>query len=159
MHSTKSVAVEEPTCPLMIDGTKIVVERASPSGLVDYTYANENEWAERLPKMIQRAVIEHFKSDYWPGVSAQAASQQSDYRVSIDLRKFQITMPGNVEVSANVTLHNVLEGRAIASQTYNYKVLATPTMSGYMLAFDQATGMLLKDITVMFKNNGVGEIR
>jgi ABC-type uncharacterized transport system auxiliary subunit len=150
--SSASLVIDEPTSPIMIDSTKIVVQKTNPSGLVNLTYVNEQEWAERLPRMLQRIIVDHFRSETWPGVSAESTAG-ADYRLNIDIRKFQITMPGSVDVTVNFTLTDARDHRAIASQTYNYQVLAQNSMTGYTTAFDQAVGMLLKDAAVMLKRH------
>jgi ABC-type uncharacterized transport system auxiliary subunit len=145
ISSSKSLLIDEPTGPIIYDGTKIVIQKESPSGLTSFTYAKEEQWAERLPKMIQRAMIDHLKSPQWPTVMDGTMSLAADYRMFVEIRKFQIRMPDLVEVSMSLTIINSQDQKILTTKTLNYSIKCENTVTSYIQAFNKATAQLLQD--------------
>jgi ABC-type uncharacterized transport system auxiliary subunit len=147
--SHKSLLVEEATAPILYNGTKIVIQKVGENGLVSFTHANEQEWVDTLPKLLQRAVVENLKSPRWPAVTSEAKAFVADYRLGLDIRKFQIVLPGAVEVSVNLTLIDNKAQKVILTKTLSYRILTDNNVTGYIRGFNEATTHLLKDASAV----------
>lgn len=145
LKSSKVLHIEEPTAAMMYDGTKVAIRKTAETGLESYTYLEGNEWAERLPKMLQRQLVAHFKTAEWPGVIGEAKVLHPDYKLMLEVRKFQINLGQGIEVSINATLVDTKNFTAISSKTFDYVVASENTVSSYKKAFDQALGQFMKD--------------
>jgi ABC-type uncharacterized transport system auxiliary subunit len=143
--STKVLLVDEPTCPIMFDATKIVIQKTNPTGLPYFTHAQGQEWSERLPAMLQRILVNHFKSPKWPGVITDVKTVGADYRLMTDIIKFQIVSPGAVEVSMNITLVESKGRKILVTKTFDYKIISDDRATSYLRAFEKAVTQFLTD--------------
>lgn len=146
IRSDKTLQVQEPTAPMNFSGTKIIVQKASESGVPVFVFAQEQEWTDTLPKLVQRAIVDHFKTPGWPGVMASARAPICDYRLDLDVRKFNIILGQGVEVSLNATLFNNETQKIDGTRTFSYVINSEHNVRGYVSGFNQAMGQFLGDL-------------
>ncbi len=145
ISSKKTLVIEEPTGPINYNGTNIIMQKTSPSGLINYTHAEDQEWTERLPKMLQRQMVNHFRTPQWPTVSGEIQSVAPDFRLATDIQKFQILFPGAIEVVLNVTLSETKSLKTLATKTFTYRMDCANTATAYVHAFDKVVTLFLND--------------
>lgn len=151
IRSEKTLQVQEPTAPMNFSGTKIIVQKSSESGVPVFTNAQEQEWTDTLPRLIQRAIVDHFKTPAWPGVMASARAPISDFRLDLDVRKFNIILGQGVEVSLNATLFNNETQKIDGTRTFSYIINSEHNVRGYVGGFNQAMAQFLGDLGGMLK--------
>jgi len=151
LASSKTLQIEDPSSPINFNGTKIVIRKTNEAGLSVFTFAQEQEWTETLPKMMQRALLDHLKTPAWPGVVSEAKTIVPDYKLSIDIRKFNIVLAEGVEVSVNLTLINNNTHKIEATKTLHYVLKSEHNVKGYMQAFNQAMTQLIADTDAMLR--------
>jgi len=113
------LTLSPPTAARMIDSFRIAV-RPTPSELQVYRGAS---WAKTPTDMLQDAVLRTLEdSDRIPAVARQGAGITADYKLVIDLRRFEADYAGNVlpaatiEVNAKL-IHNI-DQTVVGSRTF-----------------------------------------
>ena len=113
------LTLSPPTAARMIDSFRIAV-RPTPSELQVYRGAS---WAKTPTDMLQDTVLRTLEdSDRIPAVARQGAGITADYKLVIDLRRFEADYNGNVlpaatiEVNAKL-IHNI-DQTVVGSRTF-----------------------------------------
>ena len=113
------LTLSPPTAARMIDSFRIAV-RPTPSELQVYRGAS---WAKTPTDMLQDTVLRTLEdSDRIPAVARQGAGITADYKLVVDLRRFEADYNGNVlpaatiEVNAKL-IHNI-DQTVVGSRTF-----------------------------------------
>jgi phospholipid/cholesterol/gamma-HCH transport system substrate-binding protein len=99
-----------------------------PSGSEGPTFTNA-KWSDNLPKLLQSKVIESFENAGMLGsVSRPNDANTADHQLQLDIRSFQVTMPGgpvaDVEFAARL-LGN--DGKIVAARIFRATAPAKAT--------------------------------
>ena len=139
--------VEEPSSASRFDTTRIALSLGSR---LDY-YADV-AWADRLPVLVQRALVESFeKSGRLQSVAADAAGVRGDFSLKIDLREFQANYPtGNTNIPPEVKVRMAAKlvepqkREVVASENFEASLRApSARLSDIAAAFDNASQQVL----------------
>lgn len=142
------LAVSKPNAARIIDSPRINV-RPTPGELQVYQGAT---WAQPATDMLEDTLVRAFEdSGKIAGVARIAAGIRSDYKLSLDLRRFESDYAGQALPSATIELsakllHSV-DQRVVASRTFTVAQPAAATdVTSVATAFDQALGTLTRDV-------------
>jgi cholesterol transport system auxiliary component len=145
---TWQLVVEQPEAAASLNTTRIAL-RQTPITLDYYARA---VWTDTAPKLFQTKIIESFEnSKKIISVGRDAVGLRSDYVLKTELRHlealyFQGGMP-LVYIEVNAKLVKMPERVIIANQTWARKIpAASPALDDVVLAFDDASGKILKRI-------------
>lgn len=113
------LTLSPPTAARMIDSFRIAV-RPTPSELQVYRGAS---WAKTPTDMLQDTVLRTLEdSDRIPAVARQGAGITADYKLVVDLRRFEADYNGNVlpaaTIEANVKLIHNIDQTVAGSRTF-----------------------------------------
>ena len=136
------------TAPRVVDSPRISVRR-TPSELQVYA---GSVWAQPSSELVELAQLRTFEaSGRIPAVATAGAGIRADYKLVLDLRRFESDYAGGdipqatIELGARL-LHN-LDQRVVASRTFVQAVPATGTaVANVVTAFEQALAALSHDV-------------
>ncbi|MGE5146908.1 MAG: ABC-type transport auxiliary lipoprotein family protein [Candidatus Eiseniibacteriota bacterium] len=142
------LVVEPPNAAASLNTTRIAL-RQTPITLDYYARA---VWTDTAPRLFQTKIIESFEnSKKIISVGRDAVGLRSDYVLKTELRHFEALyfdgpMPV-VYVEVNAKMVKMPERVIIANQTWSRKITsASPSLDDVVLAFDDASGKILKRI-------------
>lgn len=143
------LAVTTPTAARIYDSARIAV-RPSPAELEVYKGAN---WAKRPGDMLEDAVLRALEdSGRMPAVARQGSGIAGDYKLVMDLRRFEADYAGQavpaatIEVSAKL-LH-AQDQQVVLSRTFlQAQPAASTAIPDVVAAFDRALGAVSHDIS------------
>lgn len=138
LHSSKSLTIDEPTTSILYDSQRIILQKRDTSGLVNYAVAQDLEWTERLPKLLQRSLASYLKSPSFPAIHSETKTFPSDYKLLTDIEKFHIQSPGAVEVALNMTLVDVNHNSVVATKSFSYTLPSEHSTYAYISAFEKS---------------------
>lgn len=127
-HADWQLTLSPPTAARMIDSFRIAV-RPTPSELQVYRSAS---WAKTPTDMLQDVVLRTLEdSGRIPAVARQGAGITADYKLVIDLRRFEADYAGNVMPSATIEanaklIHNI-DQTVVGSRTFLAAIPASGT--------------------------------
>lgn len=136
------LAVAKPAASRLVDSPRINV-RPTPGELEVYRGAT---WSQPATDMLEDALLRGFEDSGRIGAVARIATGiRSDYKLSIDLRRFESDYAGNERPSAtlelNAKLIHSLDQRVVASRTFLVAEPAAGTDLGSVTAaFETALG-------------------
>lgn len=143
------LAVISPTASRVHDSLRIAV-RPTPVQLEVYKGAN---WAKRPGEMLEDALLRALEdSGRIPAVARQGAGIAADYKLVLDLRRFESDYAGQAvpaaTIEVNVKLLHSLDQQVVLSQTFLQAQPATSTaVPDVVDAFERALADLSGDIT------------
>jgi phospholipid/cholesterol/gamma-HCH transport system substrate-binding protein len=110
------LAVREPSAPIVYDSQKILAR--GPGGAT--TPLSGGQWSDTLPKLLQARLIQAFENAQLAGaVDRQADDVKTEYRLTIDVRSFQLATAGTptaeVELSAKILGD---DGKILAAKSF-----------------------------------------
>ncbi|HBN52515.1 MAG TPA: ABC transporter [Stenotrophomonas sp.] len=136
------LAVAKPAASRLVDSPRINV-RPTPGELEVYRGAT---WSQPATDMLEDALLRGFEDSGRIGAVARIATGiRSDYKLSIDLRRFESDYAGNERPSATIELSakliHSLDQRVVASRTFLVAEPAAGTDLGSVTAaFETALG-------------------
>jgi cholesterol transport system auxiliary component len=145
---TWQLVVEQPDAAASLNTTRIAL-RQTPITLDYYARA---VWTDTAPRLLQTKIIESFEnSRKIISVGRDAVGLRSDYVLKAELRHFEAlyfdTATPLVYVEVNAKLVKMPERVIIANMTWSRKIPSkSPALDDVVLAFDDATGKILKRI-------------
>lgn len=134
------LALARTTAPRMVDSPRIAV-RPTPAELQVYAGAT---WAQPATDMVEGAILRTFEdSGRIAAVAPAGTGLRPDYRLVLDLRRFEADYAGQATPSATIELNAKLlynrDQRVVASRTFLQAVPAAGTEVGAVVAaFEQA---------------------
>ncbi|KLI97251.1 ABC-type transport auxiliary lipoprotein family protein [Luteimonas sp. FCS-9] len=144
-HADWQLTLSPPTAARMIDSFRIAV-RPTPSELQVYRGAS---WAKTPTDMLQDTVLRTLEdSGRIPAVARQGAGITADYKLVIDLRRFEADYAGNVmpaaTIEANAKLIHNIDQTVVGSRTF---VAAVPAAGAEVAQVVDAFGTSLQTIS------------
>ncbi|TWI02954.1 cholesterol transport system auxiliary component [Luteimonas cucumeris] len=145
---TWQLAIVPPTSARWTDSLRIAV-RPTPGELQVYKGAN---WAKPPTVMIEDAILRGLEdSGRIPAVARQASGISADYRLIMDLRRFEADYAGAAVPSAVIELNAMLlhrvDQQVVSSRTFLSKQVAASTaIPDVAAAFDPALGDIAKQV-------------
>jgi cholesterol transport system auxiliary component len=138
------LSLSHPEAARMVDSLRIAV-RPTPGELQVYKGAN---WAKTPTEQLEDTVLRALEdSGKIPGVARQGSGITADYKLVMDLRRFEADYAGNTvpsaTIEANVKLLHAPDQDVVASRTFLQAVPASATdVASVTAAFSQALGRL-----------------
>lgn len=147
--------------PRVVDSPRISVRR-TPSELQVYA---GSVWAQPSSELVELALLRTFEaSGRIPAVATSGAGIRADYKLVLDLRRFESDYAGRdipqatIELGARL-LHNH-DQRVVASRTFLQTVPATGTaVENVVAAFEQALAALGHDVAGWTLVSGEADMR
>ena len=144
------LSLTHPDAERMIDSLRIAV-RPSPSELQVYKGAN---WAKRPSDMLQDTILRALEdSGKIPAVARQGSGIGADYKLVLDLRRFEADypQPGGLPaatIEVNAKLLHAQDQRVVAARTFLHaEPASTAAVADVVTAFDRALSTLGGDMT------------
>jgi cholesterol transport system auxiliary component len=146
----KQLIIEEPVAAGGLDNSRIALR---PHATQLQFYANAR-WTERAPKMFQTLLVESFENtNKIISVGRQSIGLRSDFTLKTELREFQVEQSPDskntrIRVRINAKLVQQPNRVIIGSQSFEYtkEIPQGSTMDDIVVAFDIATGKVLKQL-------------
>lgn len=142
------LSLSHPEAARMVDSLRIAV-RPTPGELQVYKGAN---WAKTPTEQLEDTVLRALEdSGKIPAVARQGSGIAADYKLVMDLRRFEADYAGNAVpsavVEANVKLLHAPDQDVVASRTFLASTPAgTTDVASVTVAFSQALGRIGADI-------------
>ncbi len=136
------LAVAKPAAARLVDSPRINV-RPTPGELEVYRGAT---WSQPATDMLEDALLRGFEDSGRIGAVARIATGiRSDYKLAIDLRRFESDYAGNARPAATIELNakliHSLDQRVVASRTFLVaEPAADTTVASVTTAFETALG-------------------
>ncbi|WP_372015990.1 ABC-type transport auxiliary lipoprotein family protein [Pseudoxanthomonas sp. 10H] len=155
------LSIAKPTAARLVDSPRIAV-RPAPGELQVY---RGSSWAQPPTDMIEASVLRVLEdSGKIAGVGRLATGMRSDYRLALDVRRFESDYRGGalplatIEISA--TLLNNRDQRIVARQTFLREEPSPSTDVGTVTeAFGRALGSISVEIAGWALVNGQGDVQ
>lgn len=129
--------VPEPSALMSLDSEKIATVSADGT----LSALPDGQWSDAVARIVQTAIIRGLEdSRAFAGVSRPLEELTSDFRLAIDVRKFQIGPDRTVEVELGGKIVDS-KGRIVATQVFRSSApLSAADAAAAVAAFDQAMG-------------------
>lgn len=144
-----SLVIAKPTAARVVDSPRISV-RPTPGELQVYKGAS---WSQPATELLQDAVQRTLEdSGRIPAVSSADAGILGDYRLVMDVRRFEADYAGQAAPAATIEVNAKLvqnrSQRVVASRTFlQARPAATTDIAQVAAAFEQALSALTGDVT------------
>jgi cholesterol transport system auxiliary component len=146
----KQLTIEEPLASGGLDSNRIALY---PHSTRLKFFANAR-WSERAPKMLQTLLVESFENtNKIVAVGRQSIGLRSDFTLKTEVREFQVEHNGEAEtyvvrVRINAKLVQQPKRVIVDSHSFEYavEIEESSDMDSIVIAFDQATGKVLKKL-------------
>lgn len=137
------VAVGPVTLPELVDRPHLVLR----SGANQVIIAEHHRWAEPLRHELPRVIAANLARELgaWVGDARESTSQGADYRVAIDVRRFDSTLGESVTIEALW----VIRGNSGATPYRGHSLVREPARDGYdglVAAHDRALAAMSREI-------------
>ena len=155
-HLPVQVLIDEPLAPAGLDTTRIALSRSA----VSIEYFADSEWTDRVPLMVQTALLESFEdSKVLTAINRESLGFHADFILKTEIRHFEALYESpngapDVWVAIIARLVN-LSGRDIVAQaSFERHERATANeIPQIVLAFDEALGGVMEDIVLWTVRN------
>jgi uncharacterized lipoprotein YmbA len=142
------VAVGPVTLPELVDRPHLVLR----TGANQVVIAEQHRWAEPLRRELPRVVAANLARELgaWVGDARESTSQGADYRVAMDIRRFDSTLGDSITIEALW----VIQGNGSAVPYRGYSLVREPAGGGYdglVAAHDRALGVMSREIASALK--------
>ena len=148
-HTTAQLLVAVPNAPAGLDTARIALSRSPVS--LDYFF--DAEWTDRVPLLVQSAMIEGFeRSGAVPAVGRDSAGLRADFFLETDIRDFSAVYdspaePPLVSVVINVKLIKIPDRKIVGqSSTTRRQRAAANGVPEVVRAFDAALGGVVEEV-------------
>jgi cholesterol transport system auxiliary component len=142
------LSISNPEAARMVDSLRIAV-RPSPEEVQVYKGAS---WAKMPTDMVEDAVLRALEdSGKIPAVARQGSGIAADYKLAMDLRRFESDYAGgatpNATIELNVKLLHTAGQDVVASRTFVQSVPASSTaVADVVDAFNRGLGQVAHDV-------------
>ena len=155
-HPSVQILVDVPLAPAGLDTTRIALSHSA----VSIDYFADSEWTDRLPQLVQTALLESFEnSRAITAIDRESIGLRADFILKTEIRHFEALYdsPNGPPVVwvAIITRLVAPSGREIVAQSsFERREQASANeMPRIVLAFDEALGAVIKDIVVWTASN------
>lgn len=155
------LSISRPEAPRMVDTLRIAV-RPTPYELQVYKGAS---WAKTPSHQIEDTVLRVLEdSDRIAGVARQGSGMAADYKLVMDLRRYEADYDGNpvpaATIEVNAKLLHAPANEIVDSRTFVHAVPAAAADTGAVVqAFSQALGDIAVEIAGWTLTTGEGHQR
>ena len=151
-ESAYSIAVGPITLPEVVDRPQIVL-RASPNEVI---IVELHRWAEPLRSEIPRIIADNLTADLnVKRVAAypQSAGDNADYRVLVDIQRFDSTMGESVTIDALWTVKRVSDGALRTGRSMARESTGGGTYEAVVAAHSRALAMICHEIAEAIRSS------
>ena len=148
-HTAAQLLVAVPNAPAGLDTARIALSRSA----VSLDYFADAEWTDRVPLLVQSAMIEGFeRSGAVPAVGRDSAGLRADFILESDIRDFSAlydspAQPPLVSVVVNVKLIKIPDRKIVGqSSTTRRQRAAANGVPEVVRAFDAALGGVVEEV-------------
>ncbi len=142
--------IEEPMAAGGLDSSRIALRPHS----TELKYFANARWTERAPEMFQTLLIESFENtEKIIAVGRQSIGLRSDFTLKTELREFQAETFGSdgsmsIRVRLNAKIVKFPKRTIVGSKSFENIVVVEDdaSMKNIVIAFDKATGRVLKKV-------------
>ncbi len=152
----RQLLVDVPVGTAGLDTTRIALSRSA----VSIDYFADSEWTDRVPLMVQTALLESFEnSRTLTAIDRESSGLNADFILRTEIRHFEAVYDspnGPPEVSAVIytRLVDSSERRILAQASFERRVAAAANdVPSIVEAFDEALGGVMKDIVIWTVTN------
>jgi cholesterol transport system auxiliary component len=153
---SQQLLVDVPLAPAGLDTARIALSRSA----VSIDYFADSEWTERVPLLLQTALLESFEnSKTMTAIDREAIGLRADFILRTEIRHFEAVYdssngPPDVWVAINTRLVDAPERKIVAQASFERHVAATASdVPSIIVAFDEALGGVMKEIVVWTVGN------
>lgn len=155
-HPSVQILVDVPLAPAGLDTTRIALSHSA----VSIDYFADSEWTDRLPQLVQTALLESFEnSRAITAIDRESIGLRADFILKTEIRHFEALYdsPNGPPVVwvAIITRLVAPSGREIVAQSsFERREQASANeIPRIVVAFDEALGVVIKDIVVWTASN------
>jgi len=155
-HPSVQILVDVPLAPAGLDTTRIALSHSA----VSIDYFADSEWTDRLPQLVQTALLESFEnSRAITAIDRESIGLRADFILKTEIRHFEALYdsPNGPPVVwvAIITRLVAPSGREIVAQSsFERREQASANeIPRIVVAFDEALGAVIKDIVVWTASN------
>ena len=155
-HPSVQILVDVPLAPAGLDTTRIALSHSA----VSIDYFADSEWTDRLPQLVQTALLESFEnSRAITAIDRESIGLRADFILKTEIRHFEALYdsPNGPPVVwvAIITRLVAPSGREIVAQSsFERREQASANeIPRIVVAFDEALGAVINDIVVWTASN------
>ena len=155
-HPSVQILIDVPLAPAGLDTTRIALSHSA----VSIDYFADSEWTDRLPQLVQTALLESFEnSRAITAIDRESIGLRADFILKTEIRHFEALYdsPNGPPVVwvAIITRLVAPSGREIVAQSsFERREQASANeIPRIVVAFDEALGAVIKDIVVWTASN------
>ena len=141
-----SLVVADPTSSQLFNTVKVPVMSAKNQ----FQFLAGSEWVDRVPVLLQRAVVRTFENtDLITNVGDLSSQPISDYTLRTDIRSFHADLTGVTPVVTIQVFARFVndDGRVLASRNFSVREeTASDSVDDLMPAFNVAADRILEDL-------------
>ena len=155
-HPSGQLLVDVPLAPAGLDTGRIALSRSA----VSIDYFADSEWIDRVPLMVQTALLDSFESSgAITAIDREAIGLRADLILKTDIRHFEALYdsrdgPPQVWVAIGATLVDPSSREVVAQDSFERREQAQGSdIVQIVRAFDEALGGVMKDIVLWTVRN------
>jgi cholesterol transport system auxiliary component len=155
-HLPVQLLVDVPLAPAGLDTGRIALSRAA----VSIDYFADSEWIDRVPLMVQTALLDSFEnSKAITAIDREAVGLRADLILRTEIRHFEAVYSSpngapEVWVAISARLVNPSGRDIVANASFERRQQAMSNdIAQIVLAFDEALGGVMEDIVVWTMRN------
>src|SRR6266436_8131663 len=126
-HLPTQILIDVPLAPAGLDSPRIALSRSA----VSIDYFADSEWTERVPLLVQTALVESFEnSKTITAIDRESIGLRADFILGTEIRHFEAVYDSpngapNVWVAINARLVDSPERRIVAQASFERRAAAT----------------------------------
>ena len=155
-HPSVQILVDVPLAPAGLDTTRIALSHSA----VSIDYFADSEWTDRLPQLVQTALLESFENSRAITASdRESIGLRADFILKTEIRHFEALYdspngPPVVWVAIIARLVAPSGREIVAQSSFERREQASANeIPRIVVAFDEALGAVIKDIVVWTASN------
>jgi cholesterol transport system auxiliary component len=155
-HRPGQLLVDVPFAPAGLDTARIALSRSA----VSIDYFADSEWIDRVPLMVQTALLDSFESSKTiTAIDRESIGLRADLILKTDIRHFEALYdsrngPPEVWVAITARLVDPSGRDVVAHATFERREQAQANdIARVVLAFDEALGGVMEDIVLWTVRN------
>jgi cholesterol transport system auxiliary component len=155
-HLPVQVLIDEPLAPAGLDTTRIALSRSA----VSIEYFADSEWIDRVPLMVQAALLESFEdSKALNAINRESLGLHADFILKTEIRHFEALYGSpdqapEVWVAISTRLVNPSGGDIVSQASFERRVRAEINqVPQIVLAFQEALEGVMEEIVVWTVRN------
>jgi len=155
-HLPAQILVDVPLVPAGLDTPRIALSRSA----VSIDYFADSEWTERVPLLVQTALLESFEnSEAIAAIDRESIGLRADFILKTEIRHFEALYASpngapEVWVAIIAKLVDPTGRNIVAHASFERRERAAANDIGQVvLAFDQALGAVMEDIVIWTVRN------